>query len=86
MSSISQQIISLAKERVHCDTIDLRNCTVPSTLSENKPKKIVEQRKEKDEEPKSKPPEVEISSKITERGETLDKFIDKDSPFRRTKN
>lgn len=46
----------------------------------------MEQSNEKDEEPKSQPLEDEVSSETIERGETLDKFIDKDSPFRRKKN
>lgn len=40
----------------------------------------------KDEEPKSSPTEDGVSSETLERGETLDKFTNKDSPFRRTKN
>lgn len=45
----------------------------------------MEQGSEKDEETKTKPIEEEVSSEAIMRGETLDKFIDKDSPFRRTK-
>lgn len=47
---------------------------------------MMEQSSEKDKEPKSKPTEDGVSSETFRRGETLDKFINKDSPFRRTKN
>lgn len=45
----------------------------------------MEQSSEKDEETKTKPTEEEVSRETIVRGDTLDKFIDKDSRFRRTK-
>lgn len=45
----------------------------------------MEQSNEKDVEPNYTPTEDEFSSRTLEKGETLDKFIDKESHFRRTK-
>lgn len=84
ISSLSQQITSLEKERGYCDAIELRNRTVPSIPSVNKQKMIMKQISEKDEETKTKPTEEDFFSKTIVRGETLDKFIDKDSHFWRT--
>ena len=83
--SLSQQITSLGKARGYCDAIELRNCTIPSVPSVNKQKMIMKQISEKGEETKTKPTEEEVFSKTIVRGETLDKFIDKDSHFRKTK-
>lgn len=85
MSSLSQQISSLANERENCDAVELRNHTFPSFSVWTSRNKIVEQSSEKNEKPK---PNLEdkVSSETIVRGKTLDKFIDKDSPFRRTNN
>ncbi|XP_050887131.1 uncharacterized protein LOC127092322 [Lathyrus oleraceus] len=71
-------------ERGNCDAIELMNLTILSAPS--KYKQITEKRNEKVVEPKSTPTEDEVSNKTLEKGETLDKLIDKDSPFQRTKN
>lgn len=42
ISSLSQQITSLAKEKGYCDEIELRNCTVHSVPSMNKQEKNYE--------------------------------------------
>lgn len=47
---------------------------------------MVEHSSEKDEGPQPKATGDEVSNETLRRGETLDKFIDKDSSFRRTKN
>ncbi|XP_050890825.1 uncharacterized protein LOC127096274 [Lathyrus oleraceus] len=52
----------------------------------SKQKPIVEQSKNHVEEPKSTPIEDEVSDETLKKWETLDKLIDKDSPFQRTKN
>lgn len=84
ISNLSQQIISMTQERGNCDAIELMNRTILSTPS--KYKQIIEKRNEKVMEPKSTPTEDEVSNKTLEKGETLYKLIDKDSPFQRTKN
>lgn len=85
ISNLSKQNTSIAHERGDCDAIELRNHTVPFVPSMNKQKRIMEQSSEKDEETKTKPTEEGVSRETIVRGDKLDKFIDKDSPFRRTK-
>lgn len=68
----------------NCDTVELRNRIIPSAPSKHK--QIVEKNNEQVEEPKSAPIEDEVYNETLEKGETLDKFIDKDSPFRRIKS
>lgn len=86
MSNISQQITLLMQERESCDATKLINRTIPSFQKENTQKKIVEKCSEREEEPKSIPIDKEVSRENYEEGEAVDKFIAKDSPFRRTKN
>lgn len=51
MSSLSQQITSLAKERWNYKAIELRNHTAPYIPSVSKQNKVLEQSSEKNEEP-----------------------------------
>lgn len=71
-------------EKGNGDVIELRNRNIASAPSKQKP--IVEQRKYHVEEPNSTHIEYEVFDETLEKGETLDKFIHKDSPFRRAKN
>lgn len=84
ISNLSKQVLLVTQEKGNYDVIELRSYTIPSASSKQKP--IVEQRKDNVEEPNSTPIEDEVSDETLEKGETLDKAIDKDSPFRRTKN
>ncbi|XP_050920394.1 uncharacterized protein LOC127138032 [Lathyrus oleraceus] len=81
---LSQQIISVTHERGNRNEIELRNHIISSAPS--KQKQIVEKNNEQIEEPKSTPIKDEVSNETLEKWETLVKLIDKDSPFRRSKN
>lgn len=63
ISSLSQQITSLAKERGDCDAIELRNRTVPYVSSVSEQKGITKKSSEKDEETKTKPTKEEFQAK-----------------------
>lgn len=74
------------QEKEVCDATKLRNRTIPYVQKENTEKKRMEKSSEREENPKSIATDEEVSRENYERGEPLDKLIDKDSPFRRTKN
>lgn len=84
ISDLSQQILSGTYEMGNRDAIELRNRTIPSVPSKHK--QIIEKEQWPVEEPKSKPTKNEVYNKTLKEGETLDKFINKDSPFRRIKS
>lgn len=74
------------QERESCDTIELRNKTIISVQKENNEKKRLEKSSEREENLKATATDEEVSRENSKGGKTFDKFIDKDLPFRRTKN